>query len=86
MVLTFSNWPYRLFYEYFNQFNKVFCENGDFLQKILAFYKVKIATRGTFFSGPAKPQICQKIPQNFFFGFLKPKSFIFQIDQKMVNF
>ena len=29
MDLTFSKWPYRIFYEYIQRFNKVFCENDD---------------------------------------------------------
>ena len=29
-VLTFSKWPYRIFYDYFQRLNTVFCENDDF--------------------------------------------------------
>ena len=43
MYLTFTKWPHLLFYDYFERCNKVFSENGDFAEKIYAFYKVKIA-------------------------------------------
>ena len=43
MDLTFLKWPIFLFYDYFEQCNKVFSENGDFSEKIYTFYKVKIA-------------------------------------------
>ena len=46
MVLTFSKWPFRIFYDYSKRFNKVFCENVDIHKEILAFYKVKIGKYG----------------------------------------
>ena len=42
MYLTFSKWPHLLFYKYFERCDKVFSENGDFAEKMYAFYKVKI--------------------------------------------
>ena len=49
MDLPFSKWHLILFYEYFEQFDWIFWENGDFTEKIYAFYKVKIARNGNFF-------------------------------------
>ena len=45
MVLTFSELPYRIFNEYFQQLEKVYGENDNFLSKIYAFHKVKMALR-----------------------------------------
>ena len=46
MDVTFSKWPHLLFYEKFEQCDKVFSESGNFAEKIYSFYKVKICLNG----------------------------------------